>query len=94
MFRKLFTILILGAMFFSVMPTEAFCHDQQTTQQASQEHHHGVVVCHHVCCATIVEAELITNYNTETSSQYFAAFLFSYENPSLSRSNRPPIYSA
>tara|TARA_B100000745_G_C20120981_1_gene383806 strand:+ start:584 stop:856 length:273 start_codon:yes stop_codon:yes gene_type:complete len=90
MLKKIFIILILGIMVFSVMPMDAFCNDDHS----SPEHHHGVVECHHSCCSVITDSQPVASYFSDTSSQYLPTFSFLYEGPSLDQSNPPPIYSA
>lgn len=90
MLKKLFTILILGIMVVSVVPTDAFCADEQN----SPEHHHGIVLCHSCCSATVVNQSFIAKFTPDQSSQYLSTFSFLYEDPSLDLSNPPPNYSA
>ncbi len=90
MLKKIFTILFLSILFFSVMPNEAFCNDQQS----SQECHHGIIVCHASCSATVDTQSSTNHFTSDTSSQYLSTFSFLYEGPSLDKVNRPPIYSS
>jgi len=91
MLKKILILLILGIVAFSTISMDAFCDEQHE----STEHHHGIVVCNSSCHALAdmnSSSEFIPN-NTSSSTQISAMASLIYQNPTLDRILRPPIYS-
>ena len=87
MFKKFIFIIILCALVFSIAPLEAFCEDHFDTSPVS---HQCTSICH-------------TNFNVVIPADSAFDTVFnnivlkiaqdlSYQNPTIARLKRPPIY--
>ncbi|MCB9772224.1 MAG: hypothetical protein H6754_06700 [Candidatus Omnitrophica bacterium] len=87
MFKKFIFIVILSALVFSIAPLEAICDDHFDTSPVS---HQCTSICH-----TSFNVVILSDSSFEAvykESVFKITQDLSYQNPTIARLKRPPIY--
>ena len=87
---KLLRVAILVVVFISLGPLGAFCKDTHMVKQ----HDHCVRICHTNCSHAVISGKSIFVSSPVAFTATTFTIQFSYQNPFLDTSKRPPVVSA
>jgi hypothetical protein len=87
MFNKLFLIITLIALVVFFVPKDVFCNDHH---EIPLTHHHCSITCH--SCSTVIVPDRVSFQEAIPVSHLQIFEDVSYQNPTISRLKRPPIY--